>query len=106
MVGCLHYPVYFKQPSIQNTLVDKYGRWYMNTISLAYMDVTVLFLSCYVSEYFQDPYGQVPTISIAKPLTVFIIQLSATCGFLLSPVYFFKLKCIPRHFNPNFNQDV
>lgn len=108
VVGCLHYPMYFKQPSVQNTLVDEYSRWYMNTISLAYMDVIILFPSCHASEYFLMclPYGQAPAISIVKPLTGFIIQLSATCGFLLSLVSCLKLKCIPRHFNPNFNQGV
>lgn len=58
-------------------LVGEYGRWHINAISLAYIDMTIIFLliSCYLSEHLQDPYGQNPTTDIAKHLNIFIIQL-------------------------------
>lgn len=51
-------------------LVDEYGRWYINTISLAYIGMRIyfFFLWCHLSEHLQDPYGQIPTIGIAKRL--------------------------------------
>lgn len=84
-------------------LVDKYGRWYMNTISLAY---TIWQFFSLVSKHFQDPHGQIPVESIAKHLNIFIIQLLTTCWSLFSLVTFLKLKSIPTHCNANLNQDV